>query len=136
MFVYYVSGEIDRVGYDTDGDGKAESWDHDAARRARIALGKRRAKWRTAGDGAGESEGYVEESGKKEEAAPAPAEDSKKGKSKGKGGTASKGSSKGSSAASAEDKKSAPKSEEAKSAGTPPADPPPPAEIKKPKQNP
>lgn len=42
MFTYYVSERIDRIGYDVNGDGKADQWDHDAARRARIALEKRR----------------------------------------------------------------------------------------------
>lgn len=42
MFTYYVRERIDRIGYDVNGDGKADQWDHDAARRARIALDKRR----------------------------------------------------------------------------------------------
>jgi hypothetical protein len=42
MFTYYVREEIDRIGYDINGDGKADQWDHDAARRARIAIEKRK----------------------------------------------------------------------------------------------
>lgn len=42
MFTYYVREEIDRIGYDINGDGKADQWDHDAARRARVAIEKRK----------------------------------------------------------------------------------------------
>lgn len=42
MFTYYVRERIDRIGYDVDGDGKADQWDHDAARRARVALDQRK----------------------------------------------------------------------------------------------
>ena len=42
MFTYYVREQIDRIGYDVNGDGKADQWDHDAARRARIAIEKRK----------------------------------------------------------------------------------------------
>ncbi|GEM_PF-2633063 len=40
MFTYFVGGLVDRIGYDVDGDGKVDQWDHDAARRARIAAEK------------------------------------------------------------------------------------------------
>ena len=42
MFTYYVREEIDRIGYDVNGDGKADQWDHDAARRAKLAIDKRK----------------------------------------------------------------------------------------------
>jgi hypothetical protein len=41
MFTYYAGKQIDRIGYDVNGDGKVDTWDHDAARRARLALQKR-----------------------------------------------------------------------------------------------
>ena len=37
MLTYYVMDRIDRIGYDVDGDGRIDQWDHDAARRARLA---------------------------------------------------------------------------------------------------
>ena len=37
MFTYYLAGRIDRIGYDVNGDGRVDQWDHDAARRARLA---------------------------------------------------------------------------------------------------
>jgi hypothetical protein len=63
MYTYYLSGRIDRVGYDVNGDGRVDQWDHDAARRARLAENSRTTKQTEAADKkAGEE--YVEEPGK------------------------------------------------------------------------
>lgn len=68
MFTYYVAGRIDRVGYDVNGDGRPDKWDHDTARRARMAEQERRAKANEGNPKPASSEGeFVDEKGSDDE---------------------------------------------------------------------
>jgi hypothetical protein len=59
-FVYYVTGMIDRIGYDVNGNGKVDQWDHDAARRVRLAVQNRAAAKADEARRAKEDEEFVE----------------------------------------------------------------------------
>jgi hypothetical protein len=90
MFTYYMGKQIDRIGYDVNGDGKVDTWDHDAARRARLALQKRQTNEDT---GKTEEELYVDEAKPEGEGegkdgktkAQKPGDKGKDGKGKGEG---------------------------------------------------